>query len=169
MFAPLLRKFSPTFAPNILRVLGNLYVPFLGAGIKIKKVDADFRYMRVELPLHAYNRNYVGSHFGGSIYAMTDPFYMMMLMQNLGRDYIVWDRAAKIDFLKPGLRRLIAEFRYTEAEIQEIREKTAGGQKYLFDKEVLVHDSKGELIAKVIKTLYVRKKDPKKESQKEPT
>lgn len=159
MLAPLLRKFSKRFAPNVIRVLGNFYVPFLGAGIQITKVDPDFRYIRVEMALTAFNRNYVGTHFGGSIYAMTDPFYMMMLMQNLGRDYIVWDRSAKIDFLKPGRRRLIVEFRYTEAEIQDILKKTAGGEKYLFDKEVLIHDDKGELIARVIKTLYVRKKD----------
>lgn len=159
MFAPLLRKVSRRFAPDVIRVFGNMYVPFLGAGIRIVKVDPDFRYMRVEMPLRAFNRNYVGSHFGGSIYSMTDPFYMMMLMQNLGPDYIVWDRAAKIDFLKPGRRRLIVEFRYSEAEIQEVRKKTAGGQKYLFDKEVLIHDEVGELIAKVVKTLYVRKKD----------
>jgi acyl-coenzyme A thioesterase PaaI-like protein len=159
MFAPLLRKMNAVFAPNVVRVFGNFYVPFLGAGIKIAKIDPDFRYIRVEMPLRPFNRNYVGSHFGGSIYAMTDPFYMMMLMQNLGPGYIVWDRAAKIDFLKPGRSRLIVEFRFSEAEIQEVRAKTAGGQKYLFDKEVLIHDDKGELIAKVVKTLYVRKKD----------
>ena len=159
MFAPWLRKFSQKFSPAAVRYFANFYMPFLGAGISITKVDDDFRYMRVEMPMRVYNRSYVGVHFGGSIYAMVDPFYMMMLMENLGPGYVVWDRAAKIDFLKPGRRRLIAEFRYSEAEIQDIRQKTQGGQKYLFDKLVQIHDDHGELIAKVIKTLYVRKKD----------
>lgn len=158
MFAPILRKLSSHLAPKTVRILGNLYIPFLGAGIRITKVSDDFRFLRVEMPLTPLNRNYVGTHFGGSIYAMTDPFYMMMLMQNLGPEYIVWDRAAKIDFLKPGRSRLIAEFKYVEEEVEEIRRRTAEGQKYLFDKEVLIHDRQGNLIAKVIKTLYVRKK-----------
>lgn len=159
MLGPLLRKMNDVFSPQLVRLFANLYFPFVGAGIRITKVSADFRYMRVEMPLRFWNRNYVGTHFGGSIYAMTDPFYMMMLMQNLGRDYIVWDRAAKIDFIKPGRSRLIVEFRYTETEIQEVRDKVAEGGKLLFDKEALIRDQQGELIAKVVKTLYVRKKD----------
>ena len=159
MFAPLIRKLNARLAPNVIRLLFNLYIPFLGAGIRITRVSPDFRHLRVELPLTAYNRNYVGTHFGGSIYAMTDPFYMMMLMQNLGSGYIVWDRAARIDFLKPGRSRLIVEFRFSLEEIEDIRRQTADGNKYLLDKEVLIHDQEGTLIAKVIKTLYVRKKD----------
>lgn len=158
MFAPFLRKLNNRFAPNVVRLLGNFYTPFLGAGIRIVQVTPDFRFVRVEMPLRPYNRNYVGTHFGGSIYAMTDPFYMMMLMQNLGRDYIVWDKAAQIDFLKPGKCRLIAEFRFTDQEIEGIKGQISNGQKYIFDKEVLVHDENGILIARIIKTLYVRKK-----------
>ena len=135
-----------------------LYPPFLGAGIRIKKVAPDYRYVRVEMPLTWYNRNYVGTQFGGSIYAMCDPIYMMMLIQTLGRDYIVWDKAANIEFLKPGRMRLRAEFRWTQDEIDQVKERTKGGEKYVFDKEVLIHDIEGLLVARVIKTLYVRKK-----------
>lgn len=159
MFAPLLRKMNSVVSPRVVRIFGNMYLPFLGAGIRIAEVSEDFRYMRVEMPLRFWNRNYVGSHFGGSMYAMTDPFYMMMLMQNLGREYVVWDKAAKIDFIKPGRSRLIVEFRFNETEIQDVRSKTQSGEKLLFDKEALIHDDRGELIAKVVKTLYVRKKD----------
>lgn len=159
MLGQWLRKLNDNFPPNVVRLIGNMWFPFLGAGIRIVKVSDDFRYVRVELPLTVLNRNYVGTHFGGSIYAMTDPFYMMMLMQNLGHDYIVWDKAAKIEFIKPGKSRLIVEFRFSEEEVQDVRRKTEGGDKLFLDKEVLVHDDKGELIAKVIKTLYVRKKD----------
>lgn len=146
--------------PALTPVLFNFYAPFFGAGIKVKSVTPDFHYMRVELPLTWYNRNYVGTAFGGSIYAMTDPFYMVMLIRILGRDYIVWDKGAVIDFVHPGRSRLIVQYDWTEEEIASIRAHTRTGEKYVFDKEVLVHDDKGELIARVIKTLYVRKKDP---------
>lgn len=139
-------------------IFASLYPPFLGAGIRVKKIARDFHYMRVELPLTWYNRNYVGTSFGGSMYAMTDPFYMLMLIQILGREYIVWDKAAFIDFIKPGRSRLVAEFRLTAEEIDHVREMTSGGQKYIFDKEVLINDEAGELKARVVKTLYVRKK-----------
>jgi acyl-coenzyme A thioesterase PaaI-like protein len=145
--------------PFWIYIFANLYGPFLGAGIRLKKIAPDYKFVRVEMPLTWYNRNYVGTQFGGSIYAMTDPIYMLMLIQILGRDYIVWDKAANIDFIKPGRMRLVAEFRWTEDEIALIRERTKGGQKYVFDKEVLIHDTSGLLCARVIKTLYVRKKE----------
>lgn len=158
MIANWIRKNRRALAPRAVRILGNLYVPFLGAGIRITQIAPDFRRMRVEMPLTVWNRNYVGTHFGGSMYAMTDPFYMMMLIENLGTDYIVWDKAAAIEFIKPGRSRLIAEFEFTAEEIEDVKRRTAGGEKYLFDKEALIHDGKGELIARVNKTLYVRKK-----------
>lgn len=145
--------------PIWLKLFARFYGPFLGAGIRLVEITPDYKFTRVEMPLTWYNRNYVGTQFGGSIYAMTDPIYMMMLMNNLGRDYIVWDKAANVDFISPGRKRLVAEFRWTEDEIALVREKTEAGQKYIFDKEVLIHDTDGVLIARVIKTLYVRKKE----------
>lgn len=159
MLANQIRKHGKQLAPKVVRSLMNLYAPFVGAGIRMTKVSEDYRYVRVEMPLTWFNRNYVGTHFGGSMYAMTDPFYMFMLMHNLGEDYIVWDKAAKIEFIKPGRSRLIAEFRFSEQEIDDVRKRTADGQKYVFDRDVEIHDDKGALIAKVVKTLYVRKKD----------
>lgn len=138
MLAPLLRKMNSVFSPRVIRLFGNMYLPFVGAGIRITEVSDDFRYMRVEMPLRFWNRNYVGTHFGGSIYAMTDPFYMMMLMQNLGRDYVVWDKAAKIEFIKPGRSRLIVEFRLNETEIQDVRSRTESGDRLLLDKEAFL-------------------------------
>ncbi len=159
MLASWLRRHSSSFSPRYIRTLINFYVPFVGAGIRVTRLDEDFRYIRVEMPLTKLNGNYVGTQFGGSMYAMTDPFYMLMLMQNLGTDYIVWDKAAKIEFLKPGRSRVTAEFRFSAEEIEAVRRHTESGEKYLFDKEVLIQDIHGELIARVTKTLYVRKKD----------
>ena len=79
----------------------NLWPPILGAGIRVKWGPGN-KAVDVEMKLRFWNRNYVGTHYGGSLYSMTDPFYMLMLMNNLGRDYIVWDKAASIRFRKPG-------------------------------------------------------------------
>ena len=138
--------------------MGNIWPPYFFAGIRIRKITPDFKNVTVHLKFTWYNRNYVGTQFGGSIYAMTDPFYMMMIMNNLGRDYIVWDKASKIDFLKPGKSLLIANFKIDDQLLNEIRNKTLSGEKYVFDLPVEVKDTDGLLIAKIQKTIYVKKK-----------
>ena len=80
----------------------NLYPPYLGASVRVTYLSDDFRRVEVEMPLRFYNRNYFGTHFGGSLYSMCDPFYVLMLANILGPDYIVWDKAANIRFKKPG-------------------------------------------------------------------
>lgn len=105
-----------------------------------------------------YNRNYVNTHFGGSLYAMVDPFYMLMLIPILGNDYVVWDKAATIDFIKPGRGTMTAEFSITEAMVTDIIEQTAAGDKYLPRYQVLILDEQGETVAKVNKLMYIRKK-----------
>ena len=94
----------------------------LGAGIRVTRLDADWRALDVEMKLRFWNSNYVGTHYGGSLYSMTDPFYMLMLIENLGREYVVWDKAATIRFKKPGVGKMRAEFRVSEEQINGIRE-----------------------------------------------
>ncbi len=96
----------------------NLWPPFLFAGIHVTHVSDDYRYVRVELRMRPWNRNYVGTHFGGSLFAMTDPFWMLTVMQNLGRNYFVWDRAGEIEFLKPGRGTVVAEFRLDDTLLE---------------------------------------------------
>src|SRR5690606_15515089 len=108
--------------------------------------------IRVGLKRTWYNRNYVGTQFGGSIYAMTDAFYMWMIMNNIGNDYIVWDKAASVDFISPGKSELVADFIITDAILDDIRQRTAGGDKYIFDLPVTVFGNNGDVVAKVIKT-----------------
>lgn len=141
-----------------LRWLMNLYPPYLGAGIKVRQISSDFRQARVSMGLTWYNRNYVRTQFGGSLYSMTDPFYMLMLMQNLGRDYIVWDKAAHIEFVSPGKGTVHAEFKIDDSMLDTIREHTANGDKYLPKYHVEVRDDQGTLVARVEKTLYIRRK-----------
>ena len=161
MLAQWLNKNAHKHPASALRIFGNLWRPFRGAGIKITYVSPDYRELKVEMKLRWYNRNYVGTHFGGSLYSMTDPFYMLMLINNLGRGYIVWDKSASIEFIKPGRSTVYAHFEFTEAEIEDIRQQADNQDKYIFDKPVDVIDENGQLIARVVKTLYVRKKPPK--------
>jgi len=138
----------------------NFWPPFLFAGIRVLAVSDDFRSAKVRLRLGRLNRNYVGTHFGGSIFAMTDPFWMLLVMQNLGRGYVVWDAAAEIEFVSPGRGDIFAEFVLTDDRLAEIRELTQEGKKALiwFDTEVLAAD--GSVVARVRKQVYVREKRP---------
>ncbi len=143
---------------RLLRWLLNLYPPYLGAGIRVQHISPDMRSAKVRMGLSRWNRNYVGTQFGGSLYSMVDPFYMLLLIERLGRDYIVWDKAASIDFISPGKGPVFAEFHVDDALLDEIRQQTAGGKKYLPHLQVEIRDAAGELVARVDKTLYVRLK-----------
>jgi acyl-coenzyme A thioesterase PaaI-like protein len=144
---------------HALRRWINLWPPFLGAGIRVKHIAPDMKAVDVEMKLRWWNANYVGTHFGGSLFAMTDAFYMLMLMANLGRDYIVWDKAASIRYRKPGRGTVRAEFRLTDAQLDDIREKLKSLPKYEPTFKVEVKDEQGTVIAEVEKLLYVRKKE----------
>jgi hypothetical protein len=136
----------------------NFWPPFLGAGICVNKISIDYRYIEVSMKLRWYNQNYVGTHFGGSMYAMSDPFYMLILIKNLGKDYIVWDKSAVIEFKKPGRSMLKAVFKFSEEEIQAIRQQAELNEKFIFDRPIDLIDKDNEVVATVVKTLYVRKK-----------
>ena len=137
----------------------NLWPPFLGAGIRLKRISSDMKEVDVEMKLRWWNANYVGTHFGGSLYMMTDAFYMLMLMSNLGRDYIVWDKSATIRYKKPGRGTVRAEFRLSDAQLDDIREKLKSLLKYEPVFTVAVKDETGEIVAEVDKLLYIRRKD----------
>lgn len=143
---------------NTLRRLINLWPPFLFAGIKCTRIAADFASAQVVLHERWYNRNYVGTHFGGSLFAMTDPWYMLLLIRRLGSDYRVWDRRASIEFIAPGRGTVKAEFFLGDARLAEIIEATRDGEKHLAQFAVDVTDEAGELVATVDKTVYVRRK-----------
>jgi acyl-coenzyme A thioesterase PaaI-like protein len=162
----ILRKLVDRTPMWMLRRVGNLWAPFLGAGIKVEYISRDFREIRVLLHERVSNRNYVGTHFGGSIYAMVDPFYMLMIMQNLGRGYIVWDKAAEIEFIKPGKGTLHATFRLTDAQMDALRRSVDKAGKVLADYVVEVVDNAGDTVAKVNKTIYIRCKDHVKSAKK---
>jgi len=155
----LIRRLNKKKIPvGLLRFLGNMWFPFLGSGIDIVKASDDFRSITVRLKKRWYNTNYVGTQFGGSIYSMTDPFYMLMLVNNLGSDYIVWDKAASIRFKKPGRTDLYTKFKITQNEIDSIKSDLRDVEKIDWIKDVEVMDSEGNVVAVVNKTLYIKKK-----------
>lgn len=145
-------------SPAALRLMFNLYPPYLMTGITVREISRDWRRVVVHMGLHWYNRNYFGTHFGASLYAMTDPFFVIMLARNIGPDYIVWDRSAAIEFLRPGRGRVTAMFELTPEMIAEVLEASAAGEKHQPTWPVVVCDEAGAVVARITKTLYVRRK-----------
>jgi hypothetical protein len=156
----LLQLLGGTKDSHALRRWINLWPPFLGMGIRVLHIAPDMKAIDIEMKLRWWNANYVGTHFGGSLYAMTDAFYMLMLMANLGRDYIVWDKAGSIRYRKPGKGTVRAEFRLSGVQLEDIREKLKTLPKYEPAFQVEIKDETGTLIAEVEKLLHIRKRDP---------
>lgn len=147
-----------SLSPRGLRRLLNVWPPFLFAGVRVRAIADDWRSADVELRAHWWNRNYVGVHFGGSLFAMTDPFWMLLTIHAIGSDYIVWDKAGEIEFLKPGRGTVRAAFRIDDAMLDDIRAATAGGEKHLRWCETDIVNAEGEVVARVRKRLYIRRK-----------
>ena len=144
--------------PWMLKLGLNLYPPYIGAGVTVAHIAEDWSSMTVKLTLRWYNRNYVGTHFGGNLFTMTDPFYMLMLLHRLGPAYKVWDQKAEITFLKPGKGVVTAKMTVSEDEITAIREATVNGAKHFAEFDIDIVDEEGDVVATVHKTLYVREK-----------
>jgi len=147
-----LKRYTRTFL--------NIWPPFLGAGIRITRLASDWKEIDVEMKLRWWNSNYVGTHYGGSLYSMADPFFMVMLIENLGKDYIVWDKAANIRFKKPGRGKVTASFRLTEEQIGVIRHALDSQPKIERVFTVEVKNESGDVVAEVEKLLHIRKKGP---------
>ena len=151
--------------PSTLRHVFNFWPPFLFAGIHVTRMSADWREARVELRMRPWTKNYVGTHFGGSLFSMTDPFWMILVKECLGSDYIVWDKAAEIEFVKPGKGTVHASFKVEDSVLDEIRTATANGDKALRWLPVEVIDRQGDVVAKIRKQIYVRRKPHKRTAQ----
>jgi|SRR5689334_2390910 len=156
-----------TFLQRAARRLGNdrflkllrFYPPYFGAGVRIVHVESDLTVLEVEMRLSPWNRNFVGTHFGGSLYSMCDPFFMLMLMMHLGDRYVVWDKSASIDFLRPGRGTVRARFEMPRERVAEVRAEADEKGKINPTFEVTVVDEQGEPVARVRKVLSVRRKD----------
>lgn len=136
----------------------NFYPPYLGAGVRVR-LSPDGESFEVRMKLRWWNRNDVGTHYGGSLYSMCDPFYMLLLLRRLGPGYVVWDKAAAIRFRRPGRGTVRAVFTIPPERVEEIRQAADAGQgavEPVFTVEV--KDEAGEVVAEVDKRLYVRQR-----------
>lgn len=150
----------PVPAPWKLRLwMNKLWGPFVGSGIKVTHVSPDYREMETRMRLKWYNNNAVGTHYGGSLYSMADPFYMVMLLANIGKDHYVWDKSATVEFVAAVKSEVSAKFKLTDEMLEGILEKTKDGKAHYVDFEVSINSVEdNKVVAKVKKTLYVRKK-----------
>jgi acyl-coenzyme A thioesterase PaaI-like protein len=137
------------------RIKFNLFPAYRGTGARVTHISDDYRLIRIKLPLNWRTRNYVGTIFGGSLYGAVDPILMIMLIRNLGPDFVVWDKAASIRFRKPGKQTLYAEFRLDQPEIDEIKavllERDSVDR--IYDVELI--DAAGDTHCVVRKTIYI--------------
>ena len=154
-----LQQMTEWLGPRRLFWAMRFYPPYLGAGIRVRNIDPSLRFIEVEMPLRPWTRNYVGTQFGGSLYSMCDPFFMLLVMMRLGPAYIVWDKSAQIDFLKPGRGAVRARFDVSEDQLKRIKDGVEREGKVNPVFEVTVADLEGIPIARVTKTLSVRRRN----------
>ncbi len=147
--------------PKLFKRMLNLYPPYIGAGVKVTYISVDWKELHVSMSLRWFNRNAVGTHFGGSLYSMIDPHLMLLLMKLLGKEYLVWDKTADIEFIKASKKKVTSVIKIKNKEIEDIRIKTANGEKYLPNFIVEIRDEDNDLVARIKKTIYVRKKQQK--------
>ncbi len=147
------------FRKILLRRFINFWPPFWGAGIRVIRFGPDLTSVEVEMKLKFSNANYVGTQFGGSLYAMTDPFYMLILIENLGPNYVVWDKAATIRFKSPGVSRVHAKYEISKEEIAKIKQQADELDKVEPLFHVKIIDDNGKVIAEVDKLVSVKRKD----------
>lgn len=142
------------FGKLIRRV--NLYPPYLGMGISVRSCSEDFTRFEVQLRARWYNRNLFGTHFGGSLYSMADPFYVFIITMNLGSGYIVWDKSACIDFLKPAKGTITGVFEIARDRLETIRADVDRLGKNVYEFGTDLVDEGGQVVARVRKTVHVR-------------
>lgn len=144
--------------PRRMAIGMSLWLPNLASGIRVKEFAEDWTHATVQLHVNPLTRNYVKTAFGGSMSAMTDPYFFMLVMHQLGRDYVVWDTRGEIEFLKPGRGVLTAEFDVPRERAERIRERATGGAKVLEWFETVITDAEGDVVARVRREVYVREK-----------
>jgi acyl-coenzyme A thioesterase PaaI-like protein len=136
----------------------NMYPPYIGAGVSVRPLNLEETTLEVSMKLRPWNQNYVGTHFGGSLYSMCDPWFMLVLIKQLGREYLVWDKAASIRFIRPGKGRVKAVFEISKDKVEEIKAAVESDGKVEPEFHVDVKNEDGEVVARVHKTLWVKKK-----------
>lgn len=150
------KNIMPLLTPYLLKMRINTYAPYIGAGIKIEHINLDQGLCVVSMGLNSLNKNIVGTQFGGSLYSMVDPFYMLMLMHQLGSSYVVWDKSSHIEFVAPGNSKVTARMKIPSNEIKTIQDLAKDGEPVFREYKVDIVDEQQKVIATVTKTIYIR-------------
>ena len=150
------KNIMPLLTPYLLKMRINTYAPYIGAGIKIEHINLDQGLCVVSMGLNSLNKNIVGTQFGGSLYSMVDPFYMLMLMHQLGSSYVVWDKSSHIEFVAPGNSKVTARMKIPSDEIKTIQALAKDGEPVFREYMVDIVDEQQKIIATVTKTIYIR-------------
>ena len=143
---------------TLFRVMFNMSPMYKRSCGKIIFTSDDLHVVKIKIPLSYKNRNYVGSIFGGSLFAATDPIYMIQLMQILGKEYVVWDKKTNIKFKRPAYENAFATFEFTSSEINEILQRVQSENEIDYTKILLITDKNGTVFAELDKTLYISTK-----------
>ena len=150
------KNIMPLLTPYLLKMRINTYAPYIGAGIKIEHINLDQGLCVVSMGLNSLNKNIVGTQFGGSLYSMVDPFYMLMLMHQLGSSYVVWDKSSHIEFVAPGNSKVTARMKIPSDEIKTIQDLAKDGEPVFREYKVDIVGEQQKIIATVTKTIYIR-------------
>ena len=132
---------------------------------KILTVSEDLHHVKVVIRLSYKNKNYVGSMFGGSLFAATDPIYMIQLMQILGKEYVVWDKATEIKFKRPVYQNAFVRFEFSSDEIQYIKQRVEAEKEIDLVKQLVITDSNEKIYTEISKTIYISSKTYYKEKR----
>lgn len=143
----------------IRKTVFNLFPSYRRSGGRVCFISDNWKEVHIKLRYSWKTRNYVGSVFGGSIYAALDPIYMVQLICILGKNYVVWDKDATVKFIKPIKKTVYARFLISEELLLEIRETIEKEQKGNFVLQTQFEDAEGTVYALVEKTIYIADKD----------
>ncbi|MEQ6168414.1 DUF4442 domain-containing protein [Ekhidna sp. MALMAid0563] len=164
-----LSRISKTYFPKqqhrLFKLFFNLSPMYRRTTGRVVKVERDFSSVEVKIPLSYKNKNYVGTIFGGSLFAATDPIYMVQLIQILGKDYVVWDKSSMVKFKRPANSDAFAAFAFTEDEISKLKADISEKKEVDLIKPVLLKSKDGKLFCEIEKVIYVADKQFYKEKK----
>ncbi|MCO5280720.1 MAG: DUF4442 domain-containing protein [Chitinophagales bacterium] len=127
-------------------------------GSKVTFISGNWQELHVSLSLNWRTRNRVGTVFGGSIYSSVDPYFMLLLMEILGKDFVVWDKAASMKFIRPITDEVKCKFYISDELIEEIKNTIAERNEFTFELPLKYEDDAGNVYAVFTKSVYVASK-----------
>ncbi|APX98995.1 DUF4442 domain-containing protein [Lacinutrix venerupis] len=134
---------------------------------KLIQVSDNLQYVKIRLKPSWKNRNYAGSIFGGSMLSATDPIYMIQLIQILGDDFVVWDKAASIKYKRPAKETIYAEFIFLDEEIEAIKSEIKLKNEVNITKKLTLKNTDNIVFAEIEKTMYAATKSHYKQKLKQ--